>query len=397
MSTEWALAIVAIGVLGIVNAWATLRLHRALALRSPAGQPSSLYESILGAKDVMSDRRVSQAVRSNVPLLAVFVSEGCAHCHRIMPQLNVFAGEHVEDAAVVAVIAGSSTDARQLAETRGLVLPAVSGNEIGQAVPWTPYVYVCDSHGAIVNEGALSSRADLETFLHAALTGQAPRPAAATNTAARTGLHERHVRKPRLLRRQIAELERALPGRDFSHSTVVRVGGERTEHTIELGPAGPPIASITITGKCLHDIVDGKLCLSAALASAALTAQGQIGPVGQILEIVGAISSSAADAPQLPDTATQGVALFTAVHGLMELPSEIDDRASLGAAVLAAGTPLTRLFRIAQLNDAYMSSRVSAAEYHDLVRGLLELVAQIKVGTASRVPTIPAIEEFSHA
>ncbi|MEJ7785144.1 MAG: hypothetical protein WKF96_10105 [Solirubrobacteraceae bacterium] len=386
----------AVGLLGVVNAWATLRLHRRLARRSSTREPASLHESILSATTVMTDRRVRQLVRSNVPLLAVFVSEGCAHCHRIMPQLNAFAREHAGDAAVVAVIAGSSEDARRLAKMRGLDLPAISGNEIGQAVPWTPYVFVCDTYGAIVEEGPLSGRADLETLLQAALAGSASGPAPAMRTPVDTTRRGHRRREPGVLRHHFAELERVLRGRDFGESAVIHVGDKRTKYTIDLGPQGPPTTSISITRECLRDIVVGRLCLSAALASGALAPHGSIRTVGEILEILSAISSSAADALQPTGMAAQGVARFNALHGLNQLSREIDDPALLGAAVLAAGTPLSRLFRIAQLNDAYMSSQVSAAEYHDLVRGLLELVARTGVRSASSIPQPPHVEEFSH-
>lgn len=389
MPTEWSVAIVLIGLLAALNAWTTLRLYSALGARArpKAGSPSG---AVRESTDVVAGRPVSELVPHEAPLIAVFMSEGCHYCHRLMPQLNAFADEQ-QHAAVVGVIAGSREDARRLALARGLTVPVIAGTDIEHAVPFTPYAVVFDHDDTILAERGVSSRRDLQTLAQSARVTTATPPATQPfiRPAPRASRRPRRTRS-RSQRRQVAAFTQLLGAHRLDHPATVQVVGSRRSRTIKVGPDGRPAATLTIAQDSLHELLDGELFAPAALLRGAITVHGSFAGACELLHATHAIGSSAklgvdprAHRPALPAAMR--------ARGLSGEPTE---RRLLAAAMLAAGPPLARLLRIAELNEAYLSSRISASDYRELTEGLLDLAA-------TNFPTSPSTpvlsQEVTHA
>ncbi len=102
-------------------------------------------------------------------VLLAFSSTQCPACKAMYPHLKAFS-EGNQDIRVVMVSRGSVEENRQLAEAQGFGFPVLNWEDAvagDYQVPGTPFFYVLDGQGVIVNAGFASTLAQLETLVEA--------------------------------------------------------------------------------------------------------------------------------------------------------------------------------------------------------------------------------------
>ncbi|PKO23502.1 MAG: hypothetical protein CVU38_03710 [Chloroflexi bacterium HGW-Chloroflexi-1] len=102
-------------------------------------------------------------------VLLVFSSTTCPACQQLYSHLKAFSETH-RDVRVVMISRGSAEENRQLVEEQGFTFPVVSWDDaVAQAyqAPGTPFCYVIDSGGVIVNKGFANSLEQLDKLVEA--------------------------------------------------------------------------------------------------------------------------------------------------------------------------------------------------------------------------------------
>jgi methylamine dehydrogenase accessory protein MauD len=102
-------------------------------------------------------------------VLLVFFSTRCPACAELSPNLKLFS-ESREDVRVVMISLGSSEEKRQLIEEQGFGFPVLTWDDAvarDYKVPGTPFFYVIDGEGVIVNKGFANSLKQLEELVEA--------------------------------------------------------------------------------------------------------------------------------------------------------------------------------------------------------------------------------------
>jgi methylamine dehydrogenase accessory protein MauD len=86
-------------------------------------------------------------------VLLAFSSIGCPHCTEMYPGLKTFS-EGANEIQVLMISEGSAEEKRQLVEAQGFAFPVLARDDgVAQnyQVPGTPFFYVIDGEGMIVN------------------------------------------------------------------------------------------------------------------------------------------------------------------------------------------------------------------------------------------------------
>ena len=100
-------------------------------------------------------------------VLLMFSSTGCPACREMYPDLKAFSERHPEVQTVM-VSRGTDEENRQLVKAQGFAFPVLTGNDAvagDYLVPGTPFFYVLDGQGIIVNKGFANSLEQLEALV----------------------------------------------------------------------------------------------------------------------------------------------------------------------------------------------------------------------------------------
>jgi len=112
-------------------------------------------------------RAVSLADFAGQRLLLVFASPHCPACREMYPHLKAFS-ENRPDIRVVMVSKGTAEENWRLVEEQGFGFPVLLWeDEVASEyrVPGTPFFYMVDGEGVIVNEGFAGSPEQLEALV----------------------------------------------------------------------------------------------------------------------------------------------------------------------------------------------------------------------------------------
>ncbi|MCX7681106.1 MAG: TlpA family protein disulfide reductase [Anaerolineae bacterium] len=104
---------------------------------------------------------------SGETVLLLFASPHCPACVAVYPHIKAFSTDH-GDVRVVMVSRGSAEENRTLVEEQGFEFPVLTWEDtVAQAyeVPGTPFFYVVDEVGVIVNKGFANTREQLEALV----------------------------------------------------------------------------------------------------------------------------------------------------------------------------------------------------------------------------------------
>lgn len=100
-------------------------------------------------------------------VLLVFAAPHCPACVAMYPHIRAFSVGR-EDVQVVMVSRGTAEENRRLVAEQGLAFPVlVWEDEVARAyeVPGTPFFYVVDGDGVIVNKGFANTREQLDALV----------------------------------------------------------------------------------------------------------------------------------------------------------------------------------------------------------------------------------------
>ena len=104
------------------------------------------------------------------PVLLVFSSTHCAACRDMYEDIGQF-GREWQDGQIVMVSVGSAEGNQEVVESEGFTFPVLPvadwAEEVMTAygVSATPFFYVMDGEGVIINEGFASSVQELEALV----------------------------------------------------------------------------------------------------------------------------------------------------------------------------------------------------------------------------------------
>ncbi len=136
------------------------------AMSQPEGLEVGTQAPIFTLTD-SEGRPVSLANLTGQRLLLVFSSTHCPACQAMYPHLQAFCKSH-QDLRVVMISRGSVEENRALVEEQGFGFPVLSwdGTVAGAyQVPGTPFFYVIDGAGTIINRGFAGTLAQLEALV----------------------------------------------------------------------------------------------------------------------------------------------------------------------------------------------------------------------------------------
>ncbi len=136
------------------------------AMSQPEGLEVGTQAPIFTLTD-SEGRPVSLANLTGQRLLLVFSSTHCPACQAMYPHLQAFCKSH-QDLRVVMISRGSVEENRALVEGQGFGFPALLWTDAvagAYQVPGTPFFYVIDGAGTIINRGFASSPEQLERLV----------------------------------------------------------------------------------------------------------------------------------------------------------------------------------------------------------------------------------------